>query len=324
MQPKGSKPISLIPVFIALIIGAAIFAQMRYPIHAAPAQGAQAAATTSAGCCTADAQKQLAASLGFVDIVGIKLGMSPAEVTAALKANSPTLGVRLYTTRMTMPSDPMNFVKVPHYIVAHKSPAPAKDYSEEYIIVEFTLPPNPPVADKVYRKLQFGTGQGVAVGTLVSAMQKKYGTETDINSIWHHWIFQNSGQRVTAALKGTAAACEQVNGNTDGSFSNAPVNDGNSDTEWNISQITLQTTDPQNDPNDIIPQCDGYVSVLGMIVAPNPGDPTSVATATSVAMQSAALVHNSGVATHNWMQADLDAKNKKATAAGAAQPAPKF
>jgi hypothetical protein len=311
-----------------LLYGAALLGGVSFCSAQASAVGdspAQAGAASNFGgdCCNAAAQNKLAGTLGFVDIVGIKLGMTPSQVIAALKANSPTLGFKTFTTRLIMPSTDPAFVKVPHYIVAHKSPAPAPDYSQEYIIIEFTLPPNPPVVDRVYRKVMFAGGKGAANGTLVKAMETKYGTETNINANSYHWMFLNSGQPVTQPLTGTNAACEVVNGNQDGSFGNPPVNDNNPSTEYGDQPITLQYMS-QPDNTDVGPACDAYVSVLGTTLSVNYADPSTVALGMSVAMQSAELIHNSRVATRAWLQADLDAKNNKIKQNGAQQAAPKL
>jgi hypothetical protein len=308
---------------VAMLLGGVSFCSAQ--INAAGASPAQAGAAANFGgdCCSADAQSKLAATLGFVDIVGIKLGMTPSQVTAALKANSPTLVFKTFTTRLIMPSTDPAFVKVPHYIVAHKSPAPAPDHSQEYIIVEFTLPPNAPVVDRVYRKVMFADGKGVANGTLVSAMEAKYGKETNINANQYHWMYQNSGQPVTRALTGTNAACETVNSNSDGSFGNPPVNDNNPSTEYGDQPITLQYMS-QPDNSDIVPACDAYVSVLGTTLSVNYADPSTVALGMSVAMQSAELIHNNRVSTLAWLQADLAAKNNKIKQNGAQQAAPKL
>ena len=308
---------------MAALFGGELLSSSQAQSTGASQAQASAASTVGGDCCNAAAQNKLAATLGFVDIVGIKLGMTPSQVTAALKANSPTLGFKIFTTRLIMPSTDPAFVKVPHYIVAHKSPAPAPDYSQEYIIVEFTLPPNPPVVDRVYRKVMFAGGKGAANGTLVSAMEAKYGKETNINANSYHWMFLNSGQPVTMPLGGTNAACESVNGNLDGSFANPPVNDNNPDTEYGDQPITLQYMS-QPDNNDVVPACDAYVSVLGTTLSVNYADPSTVALGMSVAMQSAELIHNNRISTRAWLQADLDAKNNKIKQNGAQQAAPKL
>ncbi|MGB6694615.1 MAG: hypothetical protein WBE56_10555, partial [Terracidiphilus sp.] len=218
--------IAVLLCLAALLGGESLCSSQAQTAGASPAQSG-AASNFGGDCCNAAAQNKLAATLGFVDIVGIKLGMTPSQVTAALKASSPTLGFKTFTTRLIMPSTDPAFQKVPHYIVAHKSLAPAPDHSQEYIIIEFTLPPNPPVVDRVYRRVMFADGKGAANGTLVKAMEAKYGTETNINAISYHWMFLNNGEPVTKPLSGTNAACESVNGNQDGSFGNPPVNDNN-------------------------------------------------------------------------------------------------
>ena len=319
----SSDRIALLLCLTAALLGPdSLYSAQTKGASATPAQ-ASVATNVGAACCNADAQNKLAATLGFVDIVGIKLGMTPSQVTAALKANSPTLGSKVFTTRLIMPSTDPAFVKVPHYIVSHKSPAPAPDHSQEYIIIEFTLPPNPPIVDRIYRKVMFADGKGVTNGTLMSAMESKYGKETNINANSYHWMFLNSGQPVTKPLSGTNTECESVNGNQDGSFGNPPVNDNNPSTEYGDQPITLQyMSQPEN--ADIVPGCDAYVSVLGTTLSRNYADPSTVALGMSVAMQSAELIHNSRVATRAWLQADLDAKNNKIKQNGAQQAAPKL
>lgn len=318
----SSVRIVLLLCVAALLGGASFCSAKTNATGTSPAQSS-AASNFGGDCCNAAAQNKLAATLGFVDIVGIKLGMTPSQVTAALKANSPALGFKIFTTRLIMPSTDPAFVKVPHYIVAHKSPAPAADHSQEYIIIEFTLPPNPAVVDRVYRKVMFADGKGAANGTLVSALEKKYGTETNINANSYRWMLLNNGQPVKTPLGGTNAACESVNGNQDGSFANPPVNDNNSSTEYGDQPITLQYMS-QPDNSDVAPACDAYVAVVGTTLSVNYADPSTVALGMSVAMQSAELIHNNRVSTRAWLQADLDAKNTKIKQNGAQQAAPKL
>jgi hypothetical protein len=142
----------------------------------------------------------------------------------------------------------------------------------------------------------FADGKGTANGTLASAMESKYGKETNISANSYHWMYQNNGQPVTEALTGSNAACEQVNSDQDGSFGNPPVNDNNSSTEYGDAPITLQNMS-QPDSNDVIPACDAYVSVLGTVISANYSDPSGVALGMSVAMQSADLILNNRAST---------------------------
>ena len=305
--------------FFALLVLAAMTISFR-PAHAQ----AGSAAGAAADCCTPDALQKVAASVGFVDIVGVKLGMSPKEAIAALKASSPSLRIQLYDTALIMPSKPNDSVRVPHYIVAHTSP-PAKDGSAEAIALEFTLPPSHPVVSRVYRWIQFPSNGRVAAGNLVASMRKKYGTETSINSIYHNWVYSANGQPITRPLSGAAQSCKDVGGTNDGSgFNVAPLTDGSVQNVYGQPITLLNTQNQPNDMTDTGPACVDYVSVVGTIVVTNPGDPSDLAFKVSVAMQSAALVRGSRIATHEWLQSDLDRAVKQQKDAGAARKAPVF
>src|SRR6266566_9864349 len=65
-----------------------------------------------------DAMTKLARTVPHLDIVGIKLGMSPQEATAAIKAANPKLKIDLINTRLQRPGA-QQFDRVPHWIVAH-------------------------------------------------------------------------------------------------------------------------------------------------------------------------------------------------------------
>ena len=89
--------IAVVICLAALFGGVLLGSSKAQSSGSSPAQ-AGTASNFGGDCCNAAAQSKLAATLGFVDIVGIKLGMTPSQVTAALKANSPTLGFKVYTT----------------------------------------------------------------------------------------------------------------------------------------------------------------------------------------------------------------------------------
>ena len=110
-------------------------------------------------CCTPDAMKKVAATLGFVDIAGIKLGMTPAQALAAVRAFNPKMKANVIQARVESPDAPGSFTRVPLYIVAHtvgvppypSYPAPfaLADGSSDEIVLEFTIPPSPPLLGKI-------------------------------------------------------------------------------------------------------------------------------------------------------------------------------
>ena len=69
-----------------------------------PSAAAPGSPVENADCCTPEAMKKIAASIGFVDIVGIKLGMTPAQAVAAVKAYNPNLKIETLTSRLEHPS----------------------------------------------------------------------------------------------------------------------------------------------------------------------------------------------------------------------------
>lgn len=126
-------------------------------------------------CCTAAAMKTMAAQAGSVDIVGIRLGMTPKQAIAAIKAHNPALTVYAVNMRLTHPGA-RNFVEVPHYIVATDSPpgTQRKMVGMEAIILEFTTPPNSPVVAMASRYTNFAPA---LASNLVEGLDKKYGPE---------------------------------------------------------------------------------------------------------------------------------------------------
>src|SRR5215510_16598396 len=74
-----------------------------------PQANAAGGVPTLDDCCSADALKKIAAASGFVDIVGIKLGMTPEQAFAAVKAFNAEMKIDVVQTRMTTPDAPGTF-----------------------------------------------------------------------------------------------------------------------------------------------------------------------------------------------------------------------
>src|SRR5215471_21076557 len=76
--------------------------------------------TTYGECCNPEAMKKIAASLGYLDIVGIKLGMNPQEALTAVKTHNSSLKLDVINARLQHPTAPQGtFVKVPEWVIAH-------------------------------------------------------------------------------------------------------------------------------------------------------------------------------------------------------------
>jgi len=223
------RPLPLIRAIFTLLVAATLFssalhAQIQNPIQAAkdaykkatqkpqpqqqqnpqqtaantgstasgPSAASPVAGTPDSSCCTAEAMKKIAAQSG-PDIVGIKVGMTPQEGIAAIKAHNPALKLYQVNMRLEHPGS-TSFQTVPHEIVAcNNCSGKALHAGAEVIVLELTPPPNPPLVAVVTRYTNF---EPTLAGNLVSGLEKKYGTEfPGIDP--RTWLYDTSGKSVT-------------------------------------------------------------------------------------------------------------------------------
>jgi hypothetical protein len=117
----------------------------------------------------------LATSAGFVDILGIKLGMPAEEALALLKANYPTSQIKLQrTTDYESVWYKVERENPNHQWVFEIDVTPK--VSGDNITVTLSLPPSKQVVTSVGRSTEFN--EPVAVENIVAGLRKKYGQET--------------------------------------------------------------------------------------------------------------------------------------------------
>jgi hypothetical protein len=68
-----------------------------------PNTSAPPSEAASGDCCSPDALRQIASSAGFLDIVGIKLGMTPEQAFAAVKAFNGQMKIDIVNARVEDP-----------------------------------------------------------------------------------------------------------------------------------------------------------------------------------------------------------------------------
>ena len=174
---------------------------------AQPAQSAQrpaaAAGASMADCCSPEAIGKLASTVGYVDIVGVKLGMTMEQAIAALKANNPKLVIDVHDAEITAGAKQG---RRPRVILAHLPAAGRNpdlwgnlDGSHEAIGVQLTAPPGPLVVEMVIRYVGFASNAPLAPPNIIEGLRKKYGTEP-----WNNpgaqrmgWIFDPAGKPLT-------------------------------------------------------------------------------------------------------------------------------
>jgi hypothetical protein len=286
--------------------------QATQPANAPVQSSATAAGSPAANedCCSPEALKKIAASVGFVDIVGIKLGMTPAQATAAIRAYKPTLKIEVLNTRLFHPGSDQ-FLRVPRYVSAQE-PNNGKGY--EYINLEFTQPPSPPLVSKIERYIAMPASQPVMASTLLESLLKKYGQYNFSQLGPLAWIYDLSG-KLPDRLSKAAPPCA----------SPGELPRGTGQPQSDYGQISLDTTAPNRlAGNDInTPGCVPYVAFVARGVAEET-PPNSQLTQLTTTLQSGALVYNSGRATYNWLKAEADAKAKQQEDAAKARTGPKL
>lgn len=263
-------------------------------------------------CCSADALKEQAASASSLDIVGIKLGMRPAQVTAAIKAYNPAMKFGVVNTRLERPSNTQGFVRVPRYIYAQAPNLNATNGQVERITIEFTSPPNPPVVQEVERFVQFQTGQPVLASNLMDSLRKKYGQENAGSPENPTWLYDSNGKLLTQARNTDCQPQKDLASVIVPSDLTHDAQDGGINLSNTVDNLNLGLT-----ANNCVPYL--FVRASGTGVAPN-----DKVFAMTVWIRSGALTYNSMKATHNWLQSEADAIKKKQDADAAGRKGPKL
>ena len=275
---------------------------------------ASTATTTSdpdSSCCTAAAMKTMAAQPG-PDIVGIKLGMTPAQATAAVKAHNPGLTIYTVNMRLTHPGA-KNFVEVPHYIVATNSPpgGQRKMVGMEAIVLEFTTPPNSPVLTMASRYTNFAP---TLVGNLVNELDKKYGPEYPRPGA-RSWVYDSTGKPVTTSSQAIELCAADSFGPLGRQTADAATSggfpQGNDAGALDVDTFKYQQTSLTAAKTDCIPYSKVQASLYTTM------DPNMQITQVSVMISSGGLNYAAARSTHDWLQAEADALAKAAHDAAA-------
>ncbi len=285
-----------------------------------PSAAAPGSPGENADCCTPEAMKKIAASIGFVDIVGIKLGMTPAQAVAAVKAYNPNLKIETLTSRLEHPSGtPGNFVRVPHIIDAYTANTRQDLGPVEWIAMQFTLPPGPPLLAKVQRYTGFVASQPVMASNLVQSLRKKYGQD---NYGGDMWVYDSNGKLLTRVgnPQETCAHDGMATGVPGGGSGPHPP-PGETGVGVNLSNTSNSQLYALSEAG---PDC---VPLVWVVASSNVGEdvaPNSQQSSLTVTMESGALMNMSLKATHAWLQAEADAKIKQENDAAAGRSAPKL
>ena len=284
--------------------------------------------------------KKTAASLGFVDVAGLKLGMTPAQALAAVQAFNPKMRTKVIQARMESPDAPGTFTRIPRYIVAHSVgipryasyPAPffLADGSADEIVLEFTIPPSPPLLGKITRMVTFPTGQPIVASNLVESLHKKYGDETETTGNGRHWVLDAGGKLVTRQLTAAERSCLPSSAYDGFGWAGGGQMPNNGDDLTNDAPgpVSLTTTSMvESEGMRVPPERAPVCSPFTIVEADNLGEgapPNQQLNNLTVTLQSPALLYASRRATHDWLKAKGEAKQRQLEDAAKARTGPKL
>ena len=281
----------------------------------------------TAECCSPDALRKIASSAGFLDVVGIKLGMTPEQAFAAVKAFNGQMKIDIINARVEDPEGYSgSFTRVPQYAVAHTiglRPNPnfpasfvSADGSSDVIVIEFTIPPSPPLVARIAREVAFPRDQLVVASNLLGALRKKYGQES-LQGIYSTWVFDSAGKPISRPLQRDEVGC-LPNGphfGWQGGMPSSQDMDRDAPTQLSIAQLGYDDLERAS------------TCPFGIVVGSPLGQntpPTQQLGGMTVLVQSPPLLYGSGKAAHDWLKAKADARAKQQEDAAKARSAPKL
>ena len=294
-------------------------AQARYQTAAAAPSGG---AEPDSGCCTAAAMKAMAAqaSASPLNIVGIKLGMTPKQARDAIKAHNPALSIWTVNLRLTHPGA-KNFIEVPFAIYASNNPIPesggrAMQVGAEDIVLQFTLPPNPPVLTYASRYTNFAPA---LAGNLVNELDKKYGPEYPRPGM-RKWVYDSNGKPVTTTSQAVGSCAADMYGPLGrqtplqgelGHITSITQNIDVNTYKYAKSSVTAPK-----------PECIPYSIVMSSL--PAEWGPNTQVMNIGIMMVSGGLNYASARSTDEWLQAEAAALAKAAHDKAAQNPGTTF
>jgi hypothetical protein len=184
-QLFSRNPVPLLVVFV--LIAASSVALAAQPNYDPP--------QPSADFGTPEATAKIAAKAGFVDVVGVKLGMPLKAAVEAVKAHNANLKLE--------PQHKLEFEALPGVVMtpvmaSTKNVSKASDPGAEYFGLLLTYAPNEVFVYGVWRDVWFSNMESrPPIDTILAGMRKKYGPESvRFENTRLLWLFDAQKQQV--------------------------------------------------------------------------------------------------------------------------------
>jgi hypothetical protein len=265
-------------------------------------------------CCTAAAMQKFAKQASFLDIVGIKLGMTPKQAFAAVRAFNPKMRINVVKTELTVPGHRNGQDWIPHYAVAQAERI-GSTAGSDVIIIEFTTPPNPPVVARISRGVVFPVGQPVLTSTLLDGLRKKYGQDNNSFGGTPVWVYGPDGKLLERQLTGREKICSSVQPS-----STSPADYSHFSTS--LDTAAKGNGYALNGEPEITPACIPFTAATAANA--DFSSPNAQNVQLAVGIESPALLYASYRSTQEWLQAKADAVQQQQHDAAKQRTAPKF
>jgi len=157
----------------------------------------QAAAETllqTADFGTPEATAKIAAKAGFVDVVGVQLGMSLKAALDALKTHNPNLVME----PVTLPSyEALPGVVMAPWLASKKNTIMPSSEEKESVGVLVTVSPNESFVWGMWREVWYEKEDSrPTIDTVLTGLRKKYGQESVNEGTRLTWLYDSQGQQV--------------------------------------------------------------------------------------------------------------------------------
>ena len=198
MQKKTIRTGSLF-LLMAMVWASGLFSVSagEPPVQLRPDQIQQAASETqlqTADFGTPDATAKIAAKAGFVDVIGVKLGMPLKAALDALKAHNPNLMMETVTLP---PYEALPGVVMTPWLASKKNTNIPSSEEKETVGVLVTMAPSEPFVWGMWREVLYEKEDSrPTTDTILTGLRKKYGQESLNEGMRLTWLYDAQGQQV--------------------------------------------------------------------------------------------------------------------------------
>ena len=146
---------------------------------------------------TPEATAKIAAKAGFLDVVGIKLGISPKDALAAVKAHNAALALE---PKAKLEYEALPGVVMMPVLASTQNANTSMQGGSEYMGLLVTYPPNEAFVYGVWRDVSFGRPESrPTIDYILNGLRKKYGPESAREDSLLIWLFDAQRQQVMGA-----------------------------------------------------------------------------------------------------------------------------